>query len=142
MTATAPAPALHIPTPAWVPVVTWLCLVGLAATLGALAYRRWRRHRRPKVTDREASQRRWLTWVAARWSWDAQNLGLVLVDDTTRHRRQPLTGQTLPPIVRVPQARFSHQENQAQRVPERHHRAEHFCKYLNYIELRNVIELP
>jgi S-DNA-T family DNA segregation ATPase FtsK/SpoIIIE len=38
--------------------------------------------------------------------WDAQNLGLVLVDDTTRHRRQWWTGQALPPITRVPAARF------------------------------------
>jgi S-DNA-T family DNA segregation ATPase FtsK/SpoIIIE len=87
-------------------VVSWLAVVGVAVTVIGALRRWWRRHRRPKVTDRQASLRRWVAWVAARWTWDAQNLGLALVDDTTRHRRSFLTGQVLPPVVRVPCAHF------------------------------------
>jgi DNA segregation ATPase FtsK/SpoIIIE, S-DNA-T family len=103
----APTPKLpQVPTPAWVPVVSWLAILGLLV-MGGLAVRAWwRRHRRPKLTSREASQRRWVSWVASRWMWDAQNLGLVLVDDTTRHRREWWTGRALPPVVRVPAIRF------------------------------------
>lgn len=105
MIATA-TPSVHVPVPVWVPVVTWMVILGAVGLLVALGWRRWRRRRRPKITDREASVRRWVAWVQNRWMWDAQNLGLVLVDDTTRHRRQFLTGHVLPPVVRVPQIRF------------------------------------
>ena len=96
------APKLHVPVPPWVTAAAWLATIALVAILVWLGYRRWRRHRPPKITDREASMRRWVAWVAARWAWDARNLGLVLVDDTTRHRREFWTGQTLPPVVRIP----------------------------------------
>ena len=66
----------------------------------------WRRHHRPKISDSEASVRRWVNWVASRWMWDARNLGLVLVDDTTRHRYDWWSGRTLPPVVRIPDIRF------------------------------------
>lgn len=98
--------ALHVSTPAWVPVVTWLCLIGLIITVAWLAYRRWRRNHRPKTSDNDVAMRRWVAWVAARWSWDAQNLGLVMVDDTTRHRRHFWTGEVLPPRTYYPGARF------------------------------------
>jgi S-DNA-T family DNA segregation ATPase FtsK/SpoIIIE len=87
-------------------VVEWLVIAGFVITVIAVVYRRWRPHRRPKVTDRAASIRRWVAWVGSRWGWDSQNLGLVLVDETTRHRRQLLTGQVLPPLVRYPGASF------------------------------------
>ncbi len=106
MKTAAPPPQFLVPVPTWVPVVTWLCILGFVIMVALLAYERWRRRHRPKVTDREASMRRWVSWVAARWMWDAQNLGLVLVDETTRHRKQWLTNQTLPPVVRVPSTRF------------------------------------
>ena len=85
----APAPKVHIPVPVWEPMVTWLVIaVGVALAVW-MGWRRWRRHHGPKVTDREASMRRWVNWVASRWMWDAQNLALVvLVDDTTRRRGQ------------------------------------------------------
>jgi S-DNA-T family DNA segregation ATPase FtsK/SpoIIIE len=38
--------------------------------------------------------------------WDARNMGLVLVDDTTRHRYDWLSGRRLPPVVRIPDIRF------------------------------------
>jgi S-DNA-T family DNA segregation ATPase FtsK/SpoIIIE len=90
----------------WVPIVSWLAILGLVV-MGVMAVRGWwRRHRRPKLTSSEASQRRWVAWVASRWTWDAQSLGLALVDDTTRHRREWLTGRALPPVARVPSIRF------------------------------------
>jgi S-DNA-T family DNA segregation ATPase FtsK/SpoIIIE len=101
-----PPPRVQVPIPAWIEVVEWAVIVALVITVAVLVYRRWRRHRRPKVTEREASLRRWVTWVANRWPWDAQNLGLVMVDETTRHRRQLLTGHVLPPMVSYPAARF------------------------------------
>jgi S-DNA-T family DNA segregation ATPase FtsK/SpoIIIE len=87
-------------------VVEWLAIVGFLATVITLIRNRRRRNRRPRVSDREASVRRWVTWVARRWAWDAQNLGLVLVDDTTRHRREFWTGRILPPVVHVPRTIF------------------------------------
>ncbi len=99
-------PSVHVPVPAWVPVVTWACLVGLVILVVFLGYRRWRRNHRPKTLDTERAMRRWVASIAGRWPWDAQNLGLVLVDDTTRHRRQWWTGQALPPKVYYPQIQF------------------------------------
>ena len=91
---TRAAPAqLQIPVPVWVPLVSWLAVFGATVMLILAVRGWWRRRHRPKVTDSEASVRRWVTWVAVRWMWDAQNLGLVLVDDTTRHRRQWWTGR-------------------------------------------------
>lgn len=106
MVTVAPTPKLHIPVPVWVPVVSWGAVLGLALMLVFAVRGWWRRRHRAKITESEASVRRWVTWVAGRWMWDAHNLGLVLVDDTTRHRRQWWTGQTLPPIVRIPPIRF------------------------------------
>ena len=100
------APSVHVPVPAWVPAVTWACVLGLVVLVVALGYRRWRRNHRPKMPDSARAMHRWVTWVANRWPWDAQNLGLVLVDDTTRHRREWWSGQTLPPKVYYPPARF------------------------------------
>ena len=106
MNTTTPANTPHVPVPAWVAATTWLCILGLVVTIGVLGYRRWNRHRRPKITDREASMRRWVNWVASRWAWDAQNLRLAITDETTRHRRQAWNGHALPPVVRIPHARF------------------------------------
>ena len=97
---------LHIPVAGWVGPVTTLCTYGLIVWLMVWGWRRLRRHRRPKLSASEASHRRWVTWVAARWGWDARNIGLAMVDDTTRHRRQWLTQQALPPVVHIPSARF------------------------------------
>jgi hypothetical protein len=81
--------------------------VALLVVVIALLRGAWQRGRRPRSrSGGEASMRRWVAWVTSRWLWDAQNLGLVLVDDTTRHRRQWWTGRVLPPIVRVPGIRF------------------------------------
>jgi S-DNA-T family DNA segregation ATPase FtsK/SpoIIIE len=101
-----PAPKIHVPLPVWVGVVEWALIVGLAVWIGVVVYRRWRRCHRPKISDREAAMRRWVKSVASRWTWDARNLGLVLVDDTTRHRREFWTGRVLPPMVRYPRATF------------------------------------
>jgi hypothetical protein len=90
----------------WVEVVSWLAVLAVVLTLGFLVRGWWRRHHRSNVGAGEASVRRWVAQVAARWTWDAQNLGLVLVDDTTRHQRSILTGHALPPVVRVPCAHF------------------------------------
>jgi S-DNA-T family DNA segregation ATPase FtsK/SpoIIIE len=100
------ASKVHIPMPAWVPIVTWLALLGLVAALHSLVLRSWRRRHGPKSPHDAASTRRWVRWVASRWTWDAQNVGLMLVDDTTRHRRGFFTGQVLPPVTHVPKARF------------------------------------
>ncbi len=97
---------VHVPVPAWLPIVSWLAVVGVVVMMLVLIRGWWRRHHHPKVTDREASIRRWVAWVASRWMWDARNLGLVLVDDTTRHRHEWWTGRSLPPVVRVPNIRF------------------------------------
>jgi hypothetical protein len=106
VTGGAPAPTLHVPVPAWVPILSWLAVLGVLVLLVWMLRGWWRRRHRPKVTDSEASRRRWVSWVASRWLWDAANLGLVLVDDTTRHRREWWSGRTLPPLVRIPQVRF------------------------------------
>ena len=106
MTGGAPAPKLHVPVPVWVPILSWLAVLGVAVMLVLLVRAWWRRHHRPKISDSEASVRRWVNWVASRWMWDARNLGLVLVDDTTRHRHEWWTGRTLPPVVRIPDIRF------------------------------------
>ncbi len=102
----APAPKLHVPVPVWLPILSWGAVLGAVALLGWMVRGWWRRQHRPKITDTEASRRRWVTWVSSRWIWDASNLGLVLVDDTTRHRREWWTGRALPPLTRVPQIRF------------------------------------
>jgi S-DNA-T family DNA segregation ATPase FtsK/SpoIIIE len=94
-----------------VTVAAWLAVMGLVILLALLAWTRWRQHHRPKLTEREASMRRWVCWVAARWGWDARNLGLALVDDTTRYRRHWYTGRVLPPVVQVPRARFEPMPN-------------------------------
>jgi S-DNA-T family DNA segregation ATPase FtsK/SpoIIIE len=99
-------PHLHVPTAAWVSLVSWLALIGLVIALALFIRSRWRRHHRPKITEREASLRRWVAWVAFRWAWDARNLGLALVDDTTRHRRSWWDGRALPPVVYIPKAYF------------------------------------
>jgi S-DNA-T family DNA segregation ATPase FtsK/SpoIIIE len=99
-------PSVHVPVPVWVPVVTWTCLLGLVILIVSLGYRRWCRHHRPKTLDTERAIRRWVASIASRWPWDAQNLGLVLVDDTTRHRRHWMTGQALPPKVYYPHIQF------------------------------------
>ena len=99
-------PNVHVPLPVWVPIVTWLCVIGCVALVLTLVWRRWRRHHRPKITDHEASIRRWVNWVASRWMWDAQNLGLAITDETTRYRREAWTGRSLPPVVRAPHAWF------------------------------------
>jgi S-DNA-T family DNA segregation ATPase FtsK/SpoIIIE len=104
--APASGPKLHVPVPVWVPIVSWLAVLGVLVMSGLAVRAWWRRRHRPKISDSEASRRRWVTWVASRWLWDAANLGLVLVDDTTRHRREWWSGRTLPPIVRVPRVRF------------------------------------
>ena len=106
MTTTTSTNPPHIAVPPWVPATTGLCILGLVVTVGILGWRGWRRHRRPKITDREASMRRWVNWVASRWAWDAQNLGLAITDETTRHRRQAWTGHPLPPVVRIPHGKF------------------------------------
>ncbi len=107
VTATMAAAPLHVPVPLWVPVVSWACLIGLTVMLAALARKVWRRRHRPKVTDASRRQQeRWVAWVASRWVWDARNLGLALVDDTTRHRRSWWTGHVIPPVTRIPRARF------------------------------------
>jgi S-DNA-T family DNA segregation ATPase FtsK/SpoIIIE len=97
---------LHVPVPVWVPILSWLAVFGVLVMLVWMVRGWWRRRHRPKVTDSEASRRRWVAWVSSQWLWDAVNLGLVLVDDTTRHRREWWSGRTLPPLVRVPQMRF------------------------------------
>jgi S-DNA-T family DNA segregation ATPase FtsK/SpoIIIE len=97
--------ALSAPAQQW-DAVRVLVLVG-----AGLRWRRWRRNRRPKVTDRRSSMCRWVKWVARNWAWEAQNLGLVLVDDTTRHRRHWLTGQPIPPVVRIPPISFDVVDN-------------------------------
>src|ERR1700678_1361100 len=94
VTGATPSTQLHVPVPVWVPIASWLAVLGAVMMLVLVVRGWWRRRHRPKITDREASVRRWVAWVTSRWMWDAQNLGLVLVDDTTRHRRQWLTGQT------------------------------------------------
>jgi DNA segregation ATPase FtsK/SpoIIIE, S-DNA-T family len=106
MGAAPPAPPLHVPVPWWITPVTKACLIGLALALMGLAYGWWRRRHRPKVSKHERSMRRWVRWVHKRWPWDAQNLGLVLVDDTTRHRRSLWTGKALPVIIHIPPIRF------------------------------------
>jgi S-DNA-T family DNA segregation ATPase FtsK/SpoIIIE len=98
-------PRVSVPVPVWVGVVEWAVIGGLLATFTWLVWRRWRRHRRPNLNGPVAAAR-WVAWVRARWPWDAQNLGLVLVDETTRHRRQLLTGHVLPPQVLYPTATF------------------------------------
>jgi hypothetical protein len=60
---------LQVPVPVWVPVLSWLAVLGAAIMLVLLVRAWWRRHHRPKVTDSEASVRRWVSWVAARWMW-------------------------------------------------------------------------
>lgn len=99
-------PSVHVPVPPWVSVVTWLCLVGLVILVVTLGYRRWRRNHRPSTSDRERTHRRWVSWVANRWPWDAQNLGLVLVDETTRHRKPWWSDRVLPPNAIYPRATF------------------------------------
>jgi S-DNA-T family DNA segregation ATPase FtsK/SpoIIIE len=89
-----------------VPIVSWLAVLGVLVMLVLAVRAWWRGHHRPKISDSEASRQRWVTWVSSRWIWDAVNLGLVLVDDTTRHRREWWSGRTLPPLVRIPQVRF------------------------------------
>lgn len=98
--------ALHVPVPAWVPVVSWLCAVGLVLILGMLTRKWWRRRRRPGVSESERSHQRWVAWVASRWMWDAQNIGLAIVDDTTRHRRSWWTGHAIPPTTVIPRIQF------------------------------------
>jgi S-DNA-T family DNA segregation ATPase FtsK/SpoIIIE len=100
------ADRLHVPVPVWVPVLSWLAVLGLAVMVVLLVRGWWRQRHRPKISDSEASRRRWVSWVSSRWLWEAANLGLVLVDDTTRHRREWWTGRTLPPLKRVPPIRF------------------------------------
>ena len=104
-------PSVHVPVPAWVPAVTWACLVALVILVVSLGYRRWRRNHRPKMPDTERAIRRWVASIAARWPWDSQNLGLVLLDDTTRHRRQFWTGQALPPKTYYPHIQFQPMPN-------------------------------
>jgi S-DNA-T family DNA segregation ATPase FtsK/SpoIIIE len=106
VTGGAPAPKLHIPVPVWVPILSWLAVLGALVLVAWMVRGWWRRRHRPKVTESEASRRRWVSWVSSRWIWDAANLGLVLVDDTTRHRREWWSGRTLPPLVRIPRVRF------------------------------------
>jgi hypothetical protein len=81
------AAKLHVPVPVWVPIVSWLEVVGVVVMLVLAVRTWWRRRHRPKISDSDASRRRWVTWVSSRWLWDAVNLSVVLVDDTTRHRR-------------------------------------------------------
>ncbi|MBO0729266.1 MAG: hypothetical protein J2P57_08395 [Acidimicrobiaceae bacterium] len=100
------ARAVNVSVPVWVPLVEWAIIVGFVAVVVMLVLRRWHRHHLPRRIQSERSKRRWVRWVANRWGWDAQNLGLVLVDDTTRHRRGRLSGRTLPPEVRYPKSRF------------------------------------
>jgi hypothetical protein len=100
------APSVQVTTPPWVIAVTWLCVIGLTVTLVMLARRRWRRRRQTKVPATEAARRRWVAGLSWRWTWDARNLGLVLVDDTTRHQREWLTGNVRPPVVHIPRIRF------------------------------------
>jgi S-DNA-T family DNA segregation ATPase FtsK/SpoIIIE len=97
---------VHVPVPLWVLIVDWAIFVGLLVAVIVMTVRRWRRRHPPKVIVSERSKRRWVQWVAHRWAWDAQNLGLVLVDDTTRHRRGRLSGRKLPPEIRCPKTRF------------------------------------
>jgi S-DNA-T family DNA segregation ATPase FtsK/SpoIIIE len=90
----------------------WFMVVLVVGLVLLLNYRRWRRNHRPKVKEDHASSvRRWVGWVSSHWAWDAQNLGLALVDDTTRHRRHWLTHEVLPPVVRIPAIRFEALQN-------------------------------
>lgn len=102
----------QVPTSRGAEAISWMMVVLLVVLLSRIGYRRWRRHRCPKVQpDRQESIRRWVDWVCSRWRWDAQNLGLVLVDDTTRHRRHWLTHEVLPPMIRLPSIRFEPMPN-------------------------------
>jgi hypothetical protein len=60
---------VHVPVPAWLPIVSWSAVIGVVVMTFVLVRGWWRRHHRPKVTDSEASVRRWVSWVAARWMW-------------------------------------------------------------------------
>jgi S-DNA-T family DNA segregation ATPase FtsK/SpoIIIE len=86
--------------------VTKVCVVGLVVTVLCLGFGWWRRRHRPRVSKHERSARRWVKWVNKRWPWDTQNLGLVLVDDTTKHRRSWWSGKPLPVIIHIPPIRF------------------------------------
>jgi len=99
-------PVIHIPVPWWTSLLEWLLILGLVVTLVMLLYRRVRRGRRLRPPAHEAAMRRWVSRVAFNWSWDAQNLGLVLVDQTTRHRQDFFSGRILPPAVVHPHAKF------------------------------------
>jgi S-DNA-T family DNA segregation ATPase FtsK/SpoIIIE len=96
-------PHVSVPVPMWVGVVEWAVIAGLLATVTTWVWRWRRRRHRPNPNGQAA---RWVASVRARWPWDAQNLGLVLVDETTRHRRQLLTGHVLPPQVIYPRTTF------------------------------------
>jgi S-DNA-T family DNA segregation ATPase FtsK/SpoIIIE len=99
----ASRPHVSVPVPVWVGAVEWAVIASLLATLITLLWRWRRRRHRPNLQGQAA---RWVASVRARWPWDARNLGLVLVDETTRHRRQLLTGHVLPPQVIYPHAIF------------------------------------
>ncbi|MCL2788728.1 MAG: hypothetical protein FWD59_09625, partial [Micrococcales bacterium] len=90
---TAEAPRLQIPVPWWVTVVEWAVIVGVVVTVIALIWRCARRRRHAKPLAHEAGMRQWVSQVRARWGWDAQNLGLVLVDQTTRHQVDFFSGR-------------------------------------------------
>jgi len=92
--------------PWWVTVVEWAVIVGLVVTVVGLIWRCCRRRRHAKPLAHEAGMRQWVGQVRARWGWDAQNLGLVLVDQTTRHQVDFFSGRVLPPRVVYPHARF------------------------------------
>jgi S-DNA-T family DNA segregation ATPase FtsK/SpoIIIE len=87
-------------------LVEWVIIVALIAAVVRRIYRRWRRHHPPKVTARRRSIRRWVAWVARKWSSDAQNLGLVHLDETSRHRVQWWSSRARPPVVWYPKGRF------------------------------------
>jgi DNA segregation ATPase FtsK/SpoIIIE, S-DNA-T family len=106
MSAAPPVPPLHVPVPWWIAPMTKACIAGVALMLLGLVYGWWRRRHRPRVSKHDRSVRRWVKWVFKRWPWDAQNLGLVLVDDTTRHRRSWWSGKPLPVIIHIPPIRF------------------------------------
>jgi DNA segregation ATPase FtsK/SpoIIIE, S-DNA-T family len=91
------------PAPEWMAVV--LLVAGVAAAV-LILHSKWRRKHRPNASPSEAAHHRWVRWVASRWMWDAQNLGLCVVDDTTRHRRQFWTKAPLPPVKLLPGCRF------------------------------------
>jgi S-DNA-T family DNA segregation ATPase FtsK/SpoIIIE len=97
------SPGVHVPVPWWEPVAEWGLILALLVVLVVVVRRRWRRRHRPTP---EESMRRWVNWLSCRWGWEAQNLGLVLVDETTRHRKPWWSDRVLPPKVIYPAARF------------------------------------